>query len=96
MLNRILPLVVSLSIAFQTASAQRTDFEFEKITSEVGLPHDIVQVIFKDSDGLMWFGTNDGLCSYDGFDITTYKTVFNGIQISEIRAIGQQIGRAHV
>ncbi|MCG8696672.1 MAG: SpoIIE family protein phosphatase [Bacteroidales bacterium] len=48
-------------------------YVFEKITVDDGLSSNIVFDIYQDKDGLMWFATADGLCSYDGYDVRTYK-----------------------
>ena len=42
---------------------------------EEGLASPSVTCILQDSDGLMWFGTVDGLCVYDGKTITTYRNI---------------------
>lgn len=42
------------------------------LTVEDGLSNNYVRTIFKDSKGLMWFGTETGLDSYDGVRITNY------------------------
>ncbi|MDD4992209.1 MAG: two-component regulator propeller domain-containing protein [Paludibacter sp.] len=43
---------------------------------ESGLSNNYIRTIFKDSHGLMWFGTDAGLDSYDGLQITTYAKRF--------------------
>ena len=37
------------------------------------LKHAVVDAIVKDSDGYMWFGTQDGLFRYDGFNYKVFK-----------------------
>ena len=44
---------------------------------EEGLSSPSVTSILQDSDGLMWFGTTDGLCSYDGKKITVYRNIIS-------------------
>jgi len=43
-----------------------------KIDQSKGLPSNSVYDIFQDKEGMMWFGTNDGLCSYDGRKFKSY------------------------
>jgi diguanylate cyclase (GGDEF)-like protein len=46
---------------------------FERISLEQGLSQSSVMVVFQDSRGYMWLGTEDGLNRYDGFSFRTYK-----------------------
>ena len=39
-----------------------------------GLAHNVVNKIFRDSRGFLWFGTNDGLSRFDGYTFTNYGT----------------------
>src|SRR5829696_8111255 len=46
---------------------------FEHISIEQGLSQSSVRVIFQDSRGFLWFGTEDGLNRYDGYTFKIYK-----------------------
>ena len=46
---------------------------FERISLEQGLSQSTVFTILQDSRGFMWFGTEDGLNKYDGYNFTVYK-----------------------
>jgi ligand-binding sensor domain-containing protein/signal transduction histidine kinase len=46
---------------------------FDHISIEQGLSQSSVHVIFQDSRGFLWFGTQDGLNRYDGYTFKTYK-----------------------
>ena len=46
---------------------------FEQITGEEGLSHNDVNCVVKDSEGFMWFGTDNGLNRYDGYTIREYQ-----------------------
>ncbi len=46
----------------------------EYITVSNGLPQNTVQCIEMDQYGFMWFGTDNGLCRYDGYDFVYYTT----------------------
>src|SRR3972149_6488311 len=48
-------------------------FGYKSITFEDGLPNNKVNAITMDQYGFVWFGTNDGVCRYDGMDIVTYN-----------------------
>jgi diguanylate cyclase (GGDEF)-like protein len=45
----------------------------QHITIEQGLSQSTVQAILQDSQGFMWFGTQDGLNKYDGYKFTVYR-----------------------
>lgn len=51
--------------------------EFERLTREDGLPSNAITVIFQDQQGMMWFGTQDGLALYDGYTFKVYKNIPN-------------------
>lgn len=38
------------------------------------LPVKAIHRIFQDSEGYIWYGTFDGLCRYDGYDIKVYRS----------------------
>jgi ligand-binding sensor domain-containing protein/signal transduction histidine kinase len=60
----------------EARSAQATSgdqSEFEHISVEHGLSQSSVNCILQDSRGFMWFGTNDGLNRYDGYDFVVYQ-----------------------
>ena len=46
---------------------------FDHISIEQGLSQSSVRVIFQDSIGFLWFGTEDGLNRYDGYSFKTFK-----------------------
>ncbi len=50
---------------------------YELITVEHGLPHNIVLSLLQDSEGFIWIGTYNGLCQYNGNRIITHKNVFD-------------------
>jgi signal transduction histidine kinase/ligand-binding sensor domain-containing protein len=46
---------------------------FDRITGGDGLSQNVVLAIVQDHRGFMWFGTEDGLNKYDGYQFTIYK-----------------------
>ena len=64
MLNFGLPLALS---------AQSNLFLAQTLTVDDGLPQNSVWCIEQDARGYMWFGTNDGLSRYDGYEFKNYK-----------------------
>ncbi|MGH7453494.1 MAG: ligand-binding sensor domain-containing protein, partial [bacterium] len=53
--------------------AQPQDLHFEHISVEQGLSNYALTKIVQDQQGFLWFGTEDGLNKYDGYEFTVYK-----------------------
>lgn len=53
--------------------AQGGNIRFDRLSIEHGLSQSTVFVILQDSLGFMWFGTQDGLNRYDGYEFTVFK-----------------------
>ena len=51
----------------------RPEMKFGHLTIEDGLSHASITAILQDRDGFLWFGTQDGLNKYNGYDLTIYK-----------------------
>ena len=75
LISRLRPSIIIFlfSTTFSGMWSQSNQVRFEHITSEDGLSANVVNCIFQDSQGYMWFGTNDGLNRYDGYNFTTFK-----------------------
>jgi ligand-binding sensor domain-containing protein/two-component sensor histidine kinase len=68
------------------------NYRFQRLTTADGLPNENVTAIFKDRDGFMWFGTQGGLCRYDGQQFKIYRSEFgkkNSLPENWISAINQ-------
>jgi ligand-binding sensor domain-containing protein/serine phosphatase RsbU (regulator of sigma subunit) len=65
---------------------------FRHITSEDGLSTNYVSTIFQDNRGFIWFGTQDGLNRYDGYQVRVFKndpTNENSLSSSDISSLKQ-------
>ena len=40
------------------------------------LPTHIINTVFQDSQGYIWYGTQDGLCRDDGYSVQTFRNDF--------------------
>lgn len=68
----ILFILLSISIVMLHAREQEENVRIERLNMEHGLSHNSIRSIFQDSAGMMWFGTENGLNSYDGYDFNVY------------------------
>jgi ligand-binding sensor domain-containing protein len=60
-------------IACGELPAQTPSLYFEKLTTQNGLSHNKVNCIIQDRRGFIWFGTDDGLNRYDGYNFTVFR-----------------------
>ncbi|MBD1364511.1 response regulator [Mucilaginibacter sp. ZT4R22] len=58
-------------------SAQGIAQKITNIYSANAISQNSIQCIYQDKYGFMWFGTQDGLNKYDGYNYTTYKHTRN-------------------
>ncbi|MBC7864509.1 MAG: hypothetical protein IAF38_16160, partial [Bacteroidia bacterium] len=49
------------------------EIKFKSIGVDEGLSINFVQCILQDKNGFMWFGTQDGLNRYDGYQVSVYR-----------------------
>jgi len=49
--------------------ASPPDMLFTRLGADQGLSHGAVRAIVQDADGFMWFGTEDGMDRYDGYEL---------------------------
>ena len=50
----------------------QSDFSFQNISVQNGLSESSVNVIYEDKDGFLYFGTENGLDVYDGYEFQNY------------------------
>ncbi len=65
--------MVLFLLGWVNLSGQSTEIKFERLSVEHGLSQSSASVIMQDSQGFMWFGTQDGLNKYDGINFTIYR-----------------------
>ncbi len=50
-----------------------SDIKFQQLSLKNGLSQSTINSILQDSQGFIWFGTQDGLNKYDGYQFTIYR-----------------------
>ena len=64
--------LVLLLFLLSPTGAQSPEIKFERLSTAHGLSHSSVYAIAQDRRGFMWFGTENGLNRYDGYQFTAY------------------------
>lgn len=59
--------------------AQPSIWNVRSVSMADGLPANTVRSIVQDKDGFMWFGTDNGLCRYDGYEVRRYVNPVLGL-----------------
>ena len=73
MIRVILFLLISFLLSSSRLSLHRVDIIFNHLTIDDGLSQSSVTCILQDKNGFMWFGTQDGLNRYDGYNFKIFK-----------------------
>jgi ligand-binding sensor domain-containing protein/serine phosphatase RsbU (regulator of sigma subunit) len=60
---------------FIASSRGQNDITFKHLTINEGLSNGSVTCIFQDKKGFMWFGTQDGLNRFDGYNFKVFKNI---------------------
>ncbi len=62
-------------LLFSPSLFAQSDVIFNHLTIEDGLSQSSVTCILQDKSGFMWFGTQDGLNRYDGYNFKMFKII---------------------
>ncbi len=76
-MKRILLLTICFLGLLSTSA--RDDYSYRNITMNDGLAANAVRNIVQDKDGYIWFGTDNGLCRYDGKRVLPFRIPELGI-----------------
>ncbi|MCX6712183.1 MAG: triple tyrosine motif-containing protein [Candidatus Vogelbacteria bacterium] len=67
--------IIGILLLFFSAPAQEIPIlSFSRFDSKKELPSDEYHMIFQSKNDIMWFGNDNGLLQYDGYDFTTPAT----------------------
>lgn len=72
-LNVVLYVLPILTISF--VNAQPSTMQFQRLDMSHGLSHHMVNDIYKDRQGFMWFATSSGLNRYDGYTVRVFRNI---------------------
>jgi ligand-binding sensor domain-containing protein len=70
--HQISAVLIYILFSFSTLLSQEIEPVFEYVSIDLHVPHVETRVIHQDKTGFIWFGTVNGLCLYDGTQITTF------------------------
>ena len=73
-MKKINAIFIFLLLICMQVQAFDVQYKFEKFQLNDKLPSNSVIRTFNDSEGYMWFGTRDGLCRFDGYDIKVFRS----------------------
>ncbi len=65
--------ILGVSVAAQDLVSENTSVY--SISTQEGLSQSTINVIYKDSDGFIWIGTEDGLNRFDGYSFKIFKHI---------------------
>jgi signal transduction histidine kinase/ligand-binding sensor domain-containing protein len=68
-------LVVFLSVTVFINYTIGQNIKLKKLSVEDGLSNSYVNCLLQDKVGFIWFGTDDGLNRYDGYEIKVYRNI---------------------
>jgi signal transduction histidine kinase/ligand-binding sensor domain-containing protein/DNA-binding response OmpR family regulator len=75
MLKKVLLFIcLFITVWGSQANSIQGPFNFEKFPYPEKLPSNSVTRIYHDKEGYIWFGTKDGLCRFDGYDVKVFRS----------------------
>lgn len=83
MLNIFHKIFCGACFLFSLSFAHSQDLIYKHYDLQDGLASPTIHSIFQDKDGFIWFGTESGLCRYDGKQFKTF-TVKDGLPGNEV------------
>jgi ligand-binding sensor domain-containing protein len=72
-MSRVIQFFIFSFLLFSSEIFSQGNIRFNHLNVDNGLSQSSVTCIFQDNKGFMWFGTQDGLNRYDGYNIKVFK-----------------------
>ena len=72
-------LLLPITLLFLLPVMAMGDYRYRNITMNDGLTSNAVRNIVQDKYGFIWFGTDNGLCRYDGTKVLPLRIAALGI-----------------
>ena len=72
-MSRVILVLSMFTFSLIVNTGAQNHIRFNHLTIEDGLSQSAVTCIFQDKNGFMWFGTQDGLNRYDGYNFKVFK-----------------------
>lgn len=82
-----LVIVFLLTIVSDSSWAQIPNVHTSEMTAIKKLPVSALSCIYRDSEGYMWYGTVDGLCRDDGYNIHVFRSDYNTPGLMDINSV---------
>lgn len=67
-------LIIGLTFNIIVSGYAQGNIQFDQLSTRNGLSSTIVNAIIQDKQGYIWFGTEDGLNRYDGYEFTVFHS----------------------
>jgi len=72
-MSRVILVLSMFTFSLIVNTGAQNHIRFNHLTIEDGLSQSAVTCIFQDKNGFMWFGTQDGLNRYDGYNFKIFR-----------------------
>lgn len=85
--------IISLLVFAASLRTVAADYHFRHFTKENGsLPYDAVRVLYEDSRGHIWIGTQNGLSVFDGKRFKIFDRSQFGVESDYVSSIAEAAG----
>jgi len=71
--NTATGILVSMVLLLILTESSAQNIPFGRLTTENGLSNSFVNCLIQDRTGFIWFGTDDGLNRFDGYEVKVYR-----------------------